>query len=177
MAKCESSIYKSIPNMRFEYRVGDMADVQRKMPDGTWHTLKPFMSRRSKRMYISMWFSEKVRKPIPLVRLMDTLFFDGYAKKNRMNITHKNGIKTDCSVYNLVFIPREEFGRNNQNSVKRVVKVDRDGNRVAYYNSCKEAASKNFISATAVHNRVNNKVKNPFSLDGFNYQFVKDESW
>ena len=154
-----------------------MADVQRKMPDGTWHTLKPFMSRRSKRMYISMWFSEKVRKPIPLVRLMDTLFFDGYAKKNRMNITHKNGIKTDCSVYNLVFIPREEFGRNNQNSVKRVVKVDRDGNRVAYYNSCKEAASKNFISATAVHNRVNNKVKNPFSLDGFNYQFVKDESW
>ena len=95
MAKCESSIYKSIPNMRFEYRVGDMADVQRKMPDGTWHTLKPFMSRRSKRMYISMWFSEKVRKPIPLVRLMDTLFFDGYAKKNRMNITHKNGIKTD----------------------------------------------------------------------------------
>ena len=177
MAKCESSIYKSIPNMRFEYRVGDMADVQRKMPDGTWHTLKPFMSRRSKRMYISMWFSEKARKPIPLVRLMDTLFFDGYAKKNRMNITHKNGIKTDCSVYNLVFIPREEFGRNNQNSVKRVVKVDRDGNRVAYYNSCKEAASKNFISATAVHNRVNNKVKNPFSLDGFNYQFVKDESW
>ena len=177
MAKCESSIYKSIPNMRFEYRVGDMADVQRKMPDGTWHTLKPFMSRRSKRMYISMWFSEKVRKPIPLVRLMDTLFFDGYAKKNRMNITHKNGIKTDCSVYNLVFVPREEFGKHNQNSVKRVVKVDRDGNRVAYYNSCKEAASKNVISATAVHNRVNNKVKNPLSLDGFNYQFVEDESW
>ena len=175
MAKCESSIYKSIPNMRFEYRVGDMGDVQRKMPDGTWHTLKPFISRRSKRLYISMWFSEAVRKPVPVVRLMDDLFFDSYAKKNRMNITHKNSIKTDCSIYNLVFVPREEFGKNNQNSVKRVVKVDRDGNRVAYYNSCKEAASKNFISATAVHNRVNNKVKNPFSLDGFNYQFVKDE--
>lgn len=175
MAKCESSIYKSIPNMRFEYRVGDMADVQRKMPDGTWHTLKPFMSRRSKRMYITLWFSGDVRKPIPLVRIMDDLFFDGYAKKNSMNITHKNGIKTDCSIYNLMFVPRKEFGKNNKNSVKRVVKVDRDGNRVAYYNSCKEAASKNFISATAVHNRVNNKVKNPFSLDGFNYQFVEDE--
>ena len=175
MAKYESHIYKSIPNMRFEYRVGDMGDVQRKMPDGTWHTIKPFMSRRSKRMYITLWFSEDVRKPIPLVRIMDDLFFDGYAKKNRMNITHKNSIKTDCSIYNLMFVPREEFGKNNQNSVKRVIKVDRDGNRVAYYNSCKEAASKNFISATAVHNRVNNKVKNPFSLDGFNYQFVKDE--
>ena len=177
MSKCKSSIYKSIPNMRFEYRVGDMADVQRKMPDGTWHTLKPFMSRRNKRMYITLWFSETVRKPVPLVRLMDDLFFDSYAKKNRMNITHKNGSKTDCSVYNLVFVPREEFGKNNQNSVKRVVKVDIDGNRVEYYNSCKEAASKNFISATAVHNRVNNKVKNPFSLDGFNYQFVEDEQW
>ena len=161
--------------MRFEYRVGDMGDVQRKMPDGTWHTLKPFMSKSSKRLYISMWFSENVRKPVPVVRLMDDLFFDSYAKKNRMNITHKNSVKTDCSIYNLVFVPREEFGKHNQNSVKRVVKVDRDGNRIAYYNSCKEAASKNFISATAVHNRVNNKVKNPFSLDGFNYQFVKDE--
>lgn len=175
MAKCESSIYKSIPNMRFEYRVGDMGDVQRKMPDGTWRTLTPFISRKSKRTHITLWFSETVRKPVPLVRLMDDLFFDGYAKKNNMNITHKNGIKTDCSVYNLVFIPREEFGKKNQNSVKRVVKVDRDGNRVAYYKSCKEAASKNFISRTAVHNRVTNKVKNPFNLDGFNYQFVKDE--
>lgn len=175
MAKYESHIYKSIPNMRFEYRVGDMADVQRKMPDGTWRNIKPFMSRRNKCMYINLWFSETVRKPIPLVRLMDDLFFDSYAKKNNMNITHKNSIKTDCSIYNLVFVPREGFGKNNQNSAKRVVKIDKDGNRVAYYNSCKEAASKNFISETAVYNRVNNKVKYPFRLDGFNYQFIEDE--
>ena len=175
MAKYESHIYKSIPNMRFEYRVGDMADVQRKMPDGTWHTLKPFMSKKNKRVYITLWFSETVRKPVTLVRLMDAMFFDSYATKHKMSITHKNKVKTDCSIYNLVFVPREEFGKNNQNSAKRVVKIDKDGNSVAYYNSCKEAASKNFISTTAVHNRVNNKVKNPFSLDGFNYQFVKDE--
>lgn len=154
-----------------------MADVQRKMPDGTWHTLKPFMSKKNKRVYITLWFSETVRKPVTLVRLMDAMFFDSYATKHKMSITHKNKVKTDCSIYNLVFIPREEFGKNNQNSAKRVVKIDKDGNSVAYYNSCKEAASKNFISTTAVHNRVNNKVKNPFSLDGFNYQFVKDESW
>ena len=175
MAKCASSIYKSIPNMRFEYRVGDMADVQRKMPDGTWHTLKPFMSKKNKRVYITLWFSETVRKPVTLVRLMDALFFDSYATKHKMSITHKNKVKTDCSIYNLIFVPREEFGKNNQNSAKRVVKIDKDGNRVAYYNSCKEAASKNFISATAMHNRVHNKVKNPFRLDGFNYQFVEDE--
>ena len=175
MAKYESHIYKSIPNMRFEYRVGDMADVQRKMSDGTWHTLKPFMSKKNKRVYITLWFSETVRKPVTLVRLMDAMFFDSYATKHKMSITHKNKVKTDCSIYNLVFVPREEFGRHNQNSVKRVVKIDKDGNRVAYYNSCKEAASKNFISTTAVHNRVNNKVKNPFSLDGFNYQSVRNE--
>ena len=133
------------------------------------------MSRRNKCMYINLWFSETVRKPIPLVRLMDDLFFNSYAKKNNMNITHKNSIKTDCSIYNLVFVLREGFGKNNQNSAKRVVKIDKDGNRVAYYNSCKEAASKNFISETAVYNRVNNKVKYPFRLDGFNYQFVEDE--
>ena len=175
MAKYESHIYKSIPNMRFEYRVGDMADVQRKMPDGTWHTLKPFMSKKNKRVYITLWFSETVRKPVTLVRLMDAMFFDSYATKHKMSITHKNKVKTDCSVYNLVFVPREEFGRNNQNSAKRVVKIDKDGNSVAYYNSCKEAASKNFISTTAVYNRVNNKVKYPFRFDGFNYQFVEDE--
>ena len=175
MAKYESHIYKIIPNMRFEYRVGDMADVQRKMPDGTWHTIKPFMSKKNKRVYITLWFSETVRKPVTLVRLMDAMFFDSYATKHKMSITHKNKVKTDCSIYNLVFVPREEFGKKNQNSVKRVVKVDRDGNRVAYYNSCKEAASKNFISTTAVYNRVNNKVKYPFRFDGFNYQFVEDE--
>ena len=175
MAKYESHIYKSIPNMRFEYRVGDMADVQRKMPDGTWHTLKPFMSKKNKRMYITLWFSETVRKPVTLVRLMDAMFFDSYATKHKMSITHKNKVKTDCSIYNLVFVPREEFGKNNQNSAKRVVKIDKDGNSVAYYNSCKEAASKNFISTTAVYNRVNNKVKYPFRFDGFNYQFVEDE--
>ena len=175
MAKYESRIYKSIPNMRFEYRVGDMADVQRKMPDGTWHTLKPFMSKKNKRVYITLWFSETVRKPVTLVRLMDAMFFDSYATKHKMSITHKNKVKTDCSIYNLVFVPREEFGKNNQNSAKRVVKIDKDGNSVAYYNSCKEAASKNFISTTAVYNRVNNKVKYPFRFDGFNYQFVEDE--
>ena len=161
--------------MRFEYRVGDMADVQRKMPDGTWHTLKPLMSKKNKRMYITLWFSETVRKPVTLVRLMDAMFFDSYATKHKMSITHKNKVKTDCSIYNLVFVPREEFGKNNQNSAKRVVKIDKDGNSVAYYNSCKEAASKNFISTTAVYNRVNNKVKYPFRFDGFNYQFVEDE--
>ena len=175
MAKYESHIYKSIPNMRFEYRVGDMADVQRKMPDGTWHTLKPFMSKKNKRMYITMWFSETVRKPVTLVRLMDAMFFDSYATKHKMSITHKNKVKTDCSIYNLLFVRREEFGKNNQNSAKRVVKIDKDGNSVAYYNSCKEAASKNFISTTAVYNRVNNKVKYRFRFDGFNYQFVEDE--
>lgn len=152
-----------------------MADVQRKMPDGTWHTLKPFMSKKNKRMYITLWFSETVRKPVTLVRLMDAMFFDSYATKHKMSITHKNKVKTDCSIYNLVFVPREEFGKNNQNSAKRVVKIDKDGNSVAYYNSCKEAASKNFISTTAVYNRVNNKVKYPFRFDGFNYQFVEDE--
>ena len=175
MAKYESHIYKIIPNMRFEYRVGDMADVQRKMPDGTWHTIKPFMSKKNKRVYITLWFSETVRKPVTLVRLMDAMFFDSYATKHKMSITHKNKVKTDCSIYNLVFVPREEFGKNNQNSAKRVVKIDKDGNSVAYYNSCKEAASKNFISTTAVYNRVNNKVKYPFRFDGFNYQFVEDE--
>ena len=152
-----------------------MADVQRKMPDGTWHTLKPFMSKKTKRVYITLWFSETVRKPVTLVRLMDAMFFDSYATKHKMSITHKNKVKTDCSIYNLVFVPREEFGKNNQNSAKRVVKIDKDGNSVAYYNSCKEAASKNFISTTAVYNRVNNKVKYPFRFDGFNYQFVEDE--
>ena len=174
MTKYESSTYKRIPNMRFEYRVGDMGDVQRKMLDGTWHTIKPFMSKHNKRMHVTLWFSETVRKPVPLVRLMDDLFFDGYAKKHGMKISHKNSVRTDCSIYNLLFIPKDDFGKNNQNSAKRVVKIDRDGNIVAYYNSCKEAANKNFISTTAVYNRVNNLVKSPFSLDGFNYQFVEE---
>lgn len=175
MRNAASHIYKSIPNMRFEYRIGDMADVQRKMPNGEWQTIKPFMSKHNKVLYINLWFTDTLRKPIPVIRLMDTYFFDGYARKNHLNITHKNHVRTDCSVYNLVFVDDVQL-RNMYKANKRVVKVDRNGQAVEYYKSCAEAAKRNFISKTAVHNRCTNKLQNPWLLDGYNYQFVEDDN-
>ena len=166
MRNAASHIYKSIPNMRFEYRIGDMADVQRKMPNGEWQTIKPFMSKHNKVLYINLWFTDTLRKPIPVI--------GGYAKKHHLNITHKNRVRTDCSAYNLIFVNDVQL-RNMYKSNKRVAKIDSNGQVVEYYKSCAEAAKRNFISKTAVHNRCNNKLQNPWLLDGYNYQFVEDD--
>lgn len=56
---------------------------------------------------------------------------------------------------------------------KSVVKVSEDGTEVEIYRSVRQAAIANHMSDQTVLDRCYNKVKKPFALDGYTYQFEK----
>jgi hypothetical protein len=86
---------------------------------------------------------------------------------------HKNGDLADHCVNNIGFMTRQELGRKTGASGKRIPvnKLDPAGEIVAVYPSARTAAKANHMSYQAVLDRCNGKVKNPFALDGHNYQF------
>ena len=155
----------------YEYRINEKADIQRKFPDGKWRSLSPYLN--NKRAVINMWVTKTHRKPVGIVRLMDDAFFDGYARKNGMCIVHKNGAKMDCELCNLQIVTRKDCAKRSAKIARRipVVKLDKQGNVIAHYKSCREAAKANFMSYTAMFNRVNNKIKDASKIDDFVYKF------
>lgn len=166
--------WKSIPNTYGVYRINSEGRVERQLSNGKWKRVMPYMGVRHKVAYVHLLVAPSKRKAFKLVNLMDELFFDNYGTKNNLCKTHRNGMALDCAVENIQFITRSNLAKlhNKRNSSKRVAKMDKRGNIIAYYPSCKVAASKNFISTTAVYNRVHNLVKDPYGLDGYTYQFV-----
>lgn len=75
-------------------------------------------------------------------------------------LTHKNGIRSDCSVENLVFVTRKQLNAiNNRNKRKVVKKVSIYGRKVLeYYPSLREAAEKNFLSKHGMTNRIEKRI-------------------
>lgn len=176
MKKVVSDNWRKIDGYLYDYQINDLGQLRKIQPNGKIIMMKPHVNKGNGNYAISLKVSKNKRKHIAVKRLMDEVFFDGYARKHGLSITNKNGIKTDCSVYNLEFITPSNLGKRYNNACKRVAKVTRDGDIVAYYASCEEAARKNFVSKTAVYHRVHNMLKNPWCLDGCTYQFVEDLS-
>lgn len=174
MAILESPDWHRIPGYEYNYQINDLGQMRKVNPDGSIIKLRPHKNISNGVWTISLRVAKNKRKHVAVKYLMDEVFFDGYAKKNGLCITHKNGISTDCSKYNLLFMTPHELGKRKKTAEKRVAKIDQNGKIVAYYASGKEAARKNFISANAVSNRTNNLLQNPWELDGYNYQFVED---
>lgn len=169
-----SNDWRKIEGYLYDYQINDLGQIRKVNPDGSIIMLKPVKNKETGIYSTSLRVAKNKRKRVAVKYLMDEVFFGGYAKKNGLCITHKNGIQTDCSKYNLKFVKPSQLGKMYKNAEKRVVKVDKMGRMIEFYASCKEAAEKNFISPTAVYNRVNNKVKHPFNLDGYTYKFVED---
>lgn len=169
-----SDNWRKIDGYLYDYQINDLGQMRKVNPNGSIVELKPHKNKENGVYSISLRVAKNKRKHVAVKYLMDEVFFNGYAKKHGLSITHKNGFQTDCSMYNLQFVTPSQLGKKYKNAEKRVAKVDKRGRIIEFYASCKEAAEKNFISKTAVYNRVNNKVKHPYRLDGFTYKFVED---
>lgn len=174
MKQIVSKNWRKIEGYLYDYQINDLGQMRKVNPDGSIVELKPHKNKENGVYSISLRVAKNKRKHVAVKYLMDEVFFDGYAKKHGLSITHKNGFQTDCSVYNLLFVTPSQLGKRYKNAEKRVAKVDKHGCIIEFYASCEEAARKNFISKTAVYHRVNNLLKNPWKLDGYNYQFVED---
>ena len=158
-----------VTGYKFHYQVSDGGRVRKQMPDGEWFYLKPYLSGRN-RACVKMRTEDNKKVDVPVVWLVADAFLGG--RRPGMNIVHKNGAKFDCSPWNLVFLTKRDSGKCSEGAARRtVLKVDREGKVVEIYRSTREAAKKNFISQTAVWNRCLGRVKDPYLLDGYNYQY------
>lgn len=75
---------------------------------------------------------------------------------------------------NIGFITREELGKltaRMSGKRKPVIKIDEAGRIVETYVSVREAGIRNNMSYQTISDRCHNRVKKPFALDGYNYQF------
>ena len=164
-------MYKEITGYRFTYRIEDTGTVQKLMPDGSWYTLKPCVAGRN-RACVKMRTADNRKVDVPVVWLMADAFMQG--RKPGYNIVHKDKSKFNCDVRNLKYATNSECGKMSSSNRRRpVVKIDRCGNVVAVYPSVTVAAKKNFLSKTAVWHRCINKLKDPYKLDGYNYQYER----
>lgn len=166
--------WRIIYGYKFLYRISEEGKVEKQDPrTGKWVAIQAYLN--NKRSVVHIHVTDTYRRPIAVHSLMDQCFFNGYAKKNGLCIMHKNGALMDCGKENLMFLTRRQCALRSSKiaRAKRVVKVDKYGNEIEFYKSCKEAAQKNHLSETAIYHRVNNKLKHPFLLDGYNYQFVE----
>lgn len=78
-------------------------------------------------------------------------------------VVHKNGVRADNHVNNLVIMTRSEAGKYYGASARRrpVARLDKNGEIIDVYRSARQAAAKNYISRQAVVERCNGKVKKP----------------
>ena len=155
-------------NWRWPYRVSDQGEVQKQLPGGKWMTLKAYP-------YIGQWrvqlrLADGGWKRVLVSKIVADAFMGG-TPPGKMRV-HKNGMKHDNAVENIVFMTRAESAKIYRPGNSRpVLKVDRDGNVVEIYRSGAEAARANYISPQSISDRCNGLIEDPYRLDGYNYVF------
>ena len=118
-----------------------------------------------------MWVDDTKWKRVQISKLVADAFMGGTPPG--MLRVHKNRMRHDNAVENIVFMTRAEAAkRYRPGNTKSVAKVDADGNVVEIYKSSVEAAKKNYISQQAISRRCLGKVADPYNLDGCNYVFA-----
>lgn len=163
-------MWKAIEGYYYPYRINEDGVVQ-SCGSGTWRTIKPYMTQR--RVYsVQLKCADGKYRCVALTRLMADAFMGGY--HDGFSVVHKDRCATNPALSNLQFIKRgTEAQWRYYIKRKPVVKLDRNGEVVAFYRSAGEAAKANYISENSVRQRCLNNIKKPFSLDGYNYQYEK----
>lgn len=159
-----NALWKSIDGYRYEYRINDQGEVQKLRDNGTWKPIKPWCYRGQMRVHLRRHDGGVDR---PSVSGLVADYFMGGTPPGMIRV-HRNGLKADNSVQNIVFRPRGKSGSRPGNC-QPVMKVAPDGEVVAIYRSGMEAARANHISQAAINKRCLGLIKDPFRLDGYNY--------
>lgn len=166
--------WRDVPGYRGKYRVNRLGEVQRVYPSGLVRDLTPYKKGGKKlrdRLFLHLSIDGKT-KEIQLLKIVAEAWYPGHNKG--LVPYHKNGLQTDNRVDNIAYITKQELGRRTGHMAgrrKSVVKVSEDGTEVEIYRSARQAAIANHMSDQTVLDRCHNKVKNPFALDGYTYQF------
>ncbi len=127
--------------------------------------------RRSNRVFVKLTDQNGRAREVPLVNIVVDVWKGG--RPPGMVAYHINGDTTDNRAANIGFITPRELGEMTGHKSRRrpVAKIFESGEVAEVYRSAREAAAQNHMSYQTVMDRCNNKIKNPYALDGFNYQW------
>lgn len=168
--------WRDIPGYGGKYRVNRCGDVQRVFKSGLVRDMTPYRKqgrRLRNRLFVKLTVDGKA-KEVPMLKIMAETWHNN--KDKNLIPYHKNGIVTDNHADNIGFISRSGLGKltgHMANRRKCVFKITETGEEVEVYRSAREAAKANNMSYQTVLDRCHNKVKCPFALDGYTYQFEK----
>lgn len=158
----------AIEGYKYPYRISETGRVQ-KFDKGEWIDLAANLHHSTRRVEINLRRADGTLHRPALTHLMAEAFMGG--RRPGCYIIHKNGMKTDCAVENLMFSTKKETGKKYGHLARRkaVLKVDNAGNLLDVYCCADEAAKKNFISASSVRRRCRGIVKDHFKYTDFTF--------
>lgn len=149
-------VWKEIEGYKYRYRIGDEGVIQKYDDKKGWIAIKPYYHRGI--LYVRLRTTENTQKKVSVFRLIDNLFFNGYAKKNGLVMTRISDIKDDFSVGNIYFTTRKELGKKNGcMGTRKAVLMEYKG-RETLYKSVREAARKNGMTTGAIIRRIRKQV-------------------
>ena len=152
-------IWKNIPGYKYPYRINDQGEVQQ-LRSGAWQTLKRSAARGRMEVLLRTTEGKQVRAGV--FQLLDLAFRGGYAARNRLCSVAANGVKTECTLDNLSYLPQAEVARRGMVRCQRkpVIRYDRNGG-AEVYKAVGEAAKKNGLSRPALVKRLYHGVLDP----------------
>lgn len=171
-----SKWWKDIPGYNGKYRVNRNGDIQRVFQSGLVRDMTPYRKQAKtfrNRLFVKLTINRKP-KEVAVLKIMAETWHNNQDKN--LVPYHKNGIVTDNHVDNIGFISRKELGKltgHMASKRKCVIKISKDGEEVEIYRSARVAAKANNMSYQTILDHFHNRVKNPFALDGYTYQFEK----
>lgn len=170
MNKAADSAWRPIEGFMDRYRISTAGEIQY-FNGREWKTMHPNL-RRNGNYIVCLLAAPKVHRQMCVNTLVARTFLGGVP--DGMKIVHRNGMRTDCSVSNLKFVPkRESSAMGGRASRKPVVKIDRNGTIIDAYSSIKEAGKANHICGTSVRQRCKKRIKDEFDLLGFSFRYEK----
>ena len=171
--------WKDIPGYDGKYQISVDGEVRHIWPNGKVTLLHPFRygaqggkaeKSRSSVIYVRLRkdgrsFTHKV------IRLMTDTFLGGVPKG--MTAYHKDGHPQNNYLRNIGFTTPQALGRMTGHKSHRrcVMKISRDGEVVEIFPSARAAARKEHMSYQTIIDRCHGRVKKPFALNGYNYQY------
>lgn len=171
--------WKDIPDYDGKYQISVDGEVRHVWPSGKVTLLHPFrhgarggknVKSRSSTIYVRLTRDGRC-KTHKLMHLMVDTFLGGVPAG--MTAYHKDGHPHNNYLRNIGFTTKQQLGRMTGSKATRrcVMKIDRAGEVVALYSSAREAGRCEHMSYQAVIDRCHGKVKNPYALNGYNYQY------
>lgn len=156
-----------------QYEISIDGNVRKIFKNGKKKPLTQFKRKNKRNLYVKLTI-DGISKDYDVFKLLVNTFApvipDGkvpYHKDLSIWNNHRD---------NIGFITREELGKltaRMSSKRKPVLKIDTAGKIVETYASVREAGIKNNISYQAIADRCHNRIKKPYALDGYNYQFDK----